>query len=89
MNGSQAFYGFAALIIPVLLFGGAVTEQWKPQKKQPASQKLAGGVVVAMLFAIAAEVVAIDAAFTGSTSALGGAIVVGSSSSGQSRLPGL
>lgn len=75
MNGAQQFYGFAAVVIPVLLFGGAVVEQWRPHDDN-VTRKLAGGVVLAMLVAIAAEVVAIGAAFTGKASPPEGALVV-------------
>lgn len=75
MDGTQQFYGFAAVIIPVLLFGGAVVEQWRPQEDN-VSPRLAGSVVFAMLLAIAAEVVAIGAAFTGKASPPEGALVV-------------
>jgi hypothetical protein len=33
MASSEAFYGFAALIIPVLLFGGAVSDRWAPKHR--------------------------------------------------------
>lgn len=75
MSGGQQFYGFAAVVIPVLLFGGAVVERWIPHGLTPRPA-FAWGVVLAMLFAIVAEVMTIGAAFTGRASAPEGAIVV-------------
>jgi hypothetical protein len=64
MAGNQQFYGFAALVIPVLLFGGAVSQSWQPKKTdKPKEEKLALRVWATMIFAIIAETVAIIAAF--------------------------
>jgi hypothetical protein len=64
MAGNQQFYGFAALVIPVLLFGGAVSQSWQPKlKDKPSEEGLALRVWATMMFAIVAEIVAIIAAF--------------------------
>jgi hypothetical protein len=61
---NQQFYGFAALVIPVLLFGGAVSQSWQPNKThKPKEEQLALRVWATMIFAIIAETVAIIAAF--------------------------
>jgi hypothetical protein len=65
VTDSHQFYSFAALIIPVLLFGGAVTESWKPAKNARRVHLLAVVVWATMIFAIVAEMIAIIATFGG------------------------
>jgi hypothetical protein len=67
MAGSQQFYSFAAVVIPVLLFGGAVSSRWEPNAVLGYADKerqLAVRVWLTMMFAIFAETMAINAAFT-------------------------
>ena len=67
MTDTHQFYSFAAVIIPVLLFGGAVSTAWKPDTEPANARKrrwLAGLVWVTMMFALAGEIVAINATFT-------------------------
>jgi hypothetical protein len=82
VTDSHQFYSFAALIIPVLLFGGAVTESWKPSKNPRRLLLLAVAVWATMIFAIVAEMIAIIATFgdlpeTGERVVVGVAIGVG------------
>jgi hypothetical protein len=65
VTDSHQFYSFAALIIPVLLFGGAVTESWKPAVNARRVGLLAVVVWATMIFAIVAEMIAIIATFGG------------------------
>jgi hypothetical protein len=76
MIESHQFFNFAALVIPVLLFGGAVSDRWNPKEKTTDAditdteskkqiKKLALLVWGAMVLALVAEVIAIIAAFGG------------------------
>ncbi len=76
MTESHQFFNFAALVIPVLLFGGAVSDRWTPkdptsdaettdQTTQKEIKRLAFIVWGAMVLALIAEVIAIIAAFGG------------------------
>jgi hypothetical protein len=78
MTDSQQFFNLAALIIPVLLFGGAVSQTWRPtgDKSRAQIHKLTAAVWTTMVFAIVAEVIAIIAA-VGGEPGLGERIVVG------------
>jgi hypothetical protein len=78
VTDSHQFFNLAALVIPVLLFGGAVSQTWKPtgDKSRVQIRKLTAAVWVTMLFAIVAEVIAIIAAVGGEPE-LGERIVVG------------
>jgi len=78
VTDSHQFFNLAALVIPVLLFGGAVSATWKPtgDKSRAQIRKLTATVWAAMVFAIVAEVIAIIAAVGGEPE-LGERIVVG------------
>jgi MFS family permease len=67
MTDSHQFFNLAALIIPVLLLGGAVSQTWTPTlpKTRPKVFFLTVAVWGTMLFAIVTEVIAIIAAVGG------------------------
>jgi hypothetical protein len=77
MTGNQSFYSFAALLIPTLLLGGVLVDRWRPPRAAKDRHSVVGFFVVAvLLFALYAEVQAINAAIVGNPTADARAVII-------------
>lgn len=78
MTGNQSFYSFAAVLIPTLLLGGVLVDRWRPTSGATRERHwvLAPLVVGVLLFALEAEVQAINAAIVGNPTVLARAFVI-------------